>query len=346
MRKGPPSVLHVLPHPSGGGETYVEYLGRIQGFSFERTFVASGPEPGPAVLAGALRAQAKGRRFDLLHLHGEVASALCLPILALRPSVVTIHGLHLVRRLGGWRRSIAESNLRLITRAASASICVGDSEFADVQTIVGDSSRVFLVRNGVDVVDVPSADERANARAEFGLEPADAVAVYLGGLDSHKEPLVAAEAGQRVANEGVPLVLLFAGDGPLRPELEVFASRSAAVRPLGFRKDTRKLLAAADFFVLPSRREGLSFALLDAMSLGLPAVVADAPGNRDAIGEAGIVVPGGDVTGFGRAFKRLAADEFERRALGVRARARVEREFAAAQMLRRTREIYESVLGR
>src|SRR4051812_6248701 len=88
-------ILHVLPHPGGGGETYVDHLARLSGYHFERRFVASGPKPSAAALAGALSAQLAGSRFDLLHVHGEVVGGLCLPSLALRPSVVTINGSHL-----------------------------------------------------------------------------------------------------------------------------------------------------------------------------------------------------------------------------------------------------------
>ena len=101
------------------------------------------------------------------------------------------------------------------------------------------------------------------------------------------------------------------GDGPLRPQVEQAAREAPWCRhrdrlPLG---RPARILAAADFFVLSSQREGFSYALLEAMSLGLPAVVSDAPGNPEAVGDAGIVVPFGDVAGFAAAFRRLARDE-------------------------------------
>jgi glycosyltransferase involved in cell wall biosynthesis len=315
----------------------------MDGYHFETTFVTPGPTHSPAVLAGGMRAQLSGRSSDLLHVQGEVAAALCLPSLALRPSVLTINGLHLVRRLEGWRRRLAVANLRLIVRAASRTICVGDAEFDEVESLV-DSARLVLVRNGVDPVPRPTIEERAAARTALGIPAERRVGLYLAALDPHKEPITVARAALDAVRKGAPLVLLFAGDGPLRKELEALAGDDAVLRLVGFQSDVRHVLAASDFFVLPSRREGLSFALLEAMAAALPPVVSDAPGNPDAVGDAGIVVRQGDIEGFRAAFERLTLDETERERLGERARQRVAERFDTHQMLEGTRAVYEDVL--
>src|SRR5690606_25199521 len=61
---------------------------------------------------------------------------------------------------------------------------------------------------------------------------------------------------------------------------------------LGYRTDVIDLLSSADLFVFPSKREGLSVALMEAMSVGLPCVVSDIRGNRDLIhhGKGGFLV--------------------------------------------------------
>ncbi len=242
-------------------------LVQMDGYRFEKTYVAQGPTHSPAVLVGGLRAQVAARNWDVLHVHGEVAAALCLPSLASNPSVLTIHGLHLVRRLEGWRRTLAVANLRLIARAASRTICVGDAEFDEVESLVGPTERLVLVRNGIDPMQRPMAEERVAARAALGIPPTRTVGLYLAALDPHKEPIIVARAALEAADKGVPLVLLFAGDGPLRGELEALAGDRGVLRILGHQSEVSNVLAAADFFVLPSRREGLSFALLEAMSL-------------------------------------------------------------------------------
>ena len=131
----------------------------------------------------------------------------------------------------------------------------------------------------------------------------------------------------------MPLVLLVAGEGPL--SAQVAARAGPAVRPLGFRSDPGALLAAADLLVLPSEREGLSLAVLEAMAHGRPVVVSDGPGNPDAVGEAGVVVPVGDVDGSGRRRCRgWRGDRAERARLGAARRAGAsKREFSTERYL-------------
>jgi len=336
----------VLPYPGGGGETYVDRLTRMDGYRFERTFLAPAPTPRVAALIGGLRAQLAARSSDLLHVHGEIAASLCLPTLGARPSILTIHGLHVVRRLEGHSRRLAATNLRLIVRAASRTICVGDAELAEVTSLVGTSDRLVLVRNGVDPVPPTTDEERAAARTALGLPLTATVGLYLAALDPHKEPMIAARGALEAARDGVQLVLLFAGDGPLRSDLEALAADGPVVRAIGFQPDVRRVLAAADFFVLPSRREGLSFSLLEAMAAGLAPVVSDAPGNTDAVGDAGIVVRQLGVEGYRAAFDHLARDDAARKFLGERARERAREQFGASQMLEGTRAVYEDVLAK
>jgi glycosyltransferase involved in cell wall biosynthesis len=190
----------------------------------------------------------------------------------------------------------------------------------------------------------PTSDERAEARAEFGLVDGEIAGAWIASLDTHKDPLTPIRAVQVAHDRGARIALLVAGDGPLRPDVERVA-REHAVRVLGYRRDVQRVLSAADFFVLSSRREGLSLSLLEAMSLALPSVVSDEAANAEAVGDTGIVVGYGDVDAFAAAFVRLAADQSERASLGSRARERVERRFSADEMVAATRNVYDDVLS-
>lgn len=343
------TVLHVLPHPGGGGETYIEALADMDGYRFERVYLARGVKPAGArvaILRRAIQILRSARAYDLLHVHGEVAGTLCLPALAVRPSVVTLHGLHLLRRLVGLRRNLAAANVRLIVRAASRTICVSEAEFKDLQGVLSAQAlrRGIVIRNGVPLLTPATDDERAGARRELGIPDEAIVGAWVGSLDEHKDPLAPVRAAIEVARHGAPLKLLVAGEGPLRPQLEsaIRESGTKTVHVLGFRRDVERILRAADFFVLSSLREGLSFSVLEAMSLGLPVVVSDAPGNPEVVDRAGIVVGRGNVAGFAAAFRCLL-NERKRLALGEAARERVNLHFRQDEMVRRTRGVYDDL---
>jgi glycosyltransferase involved in cell wall biosynthesis len=339
-------VLHVLPHPGGGGDTYVNTLAAMAGCSQERRYLAQAPDQVLRAAWNALRVGRAAAHAEVLHVHGEAAGALCLPSLARRPSVLTLHGLNLLRRLQGLRRAAATLNLRALLRAAGRTICVSRAEHAELLEAAGPAlaGRAAVIHNGVDLPAPPSAQARSRVRSELRIPDNACVGVFVGSLEAHKDPLTLARAAQDTVAAGVPLCMLVIGEGPLRSALEQEARRSAAVRLLGERSDVQQLLAAADFFCLASRREGLAFSLLEAMSLGLAAVVTDVPGNREALGDAGVLVPFGDRTAFGAAFARICGNPAERSLLGGRGRERVATLFRARDMLERTREVYDEVL--
>jgi glycosyltransferase involved in cell wall biosynthesis len=339
----PRRVLHVLPEPGGGGETYADQLDSLPGYGFDRFHLTRDARP-RQVPGGLVRLGRSIGEYDLVHVHGDSAALVCLPLLRRRPTVITLHGAHLMRRSSGVRARLLRAGLRRAFARAAMMIAVSDSErvFA-AQLVPGAADRIALVRNGVPDPGETGEAARAGAREALGL-PADAVAVlFAGELTERKQPLQLASAID-LARAGEPdLVGLFAGDGPLAPELAARAGEG--VRPLGHCGDVSDLLAASDVFALPSLREGLSYALLEAMAQGKATLVSDAPGNPDAVGDAGLVVGAGDVEGLAAALTRLAAEPELRAELGRAARRRVRERFSLESMLEGTARVYERALG-
>lgn len=341
-------MLHVLPHAGEGAETYLDVLGAMEGWSQARRTLTEHREA-----ARAAKAVARGypglvgevRGHDLVQVHGEMAALLALPALRLRPSVFTPHGLHLLRRTTGTARRAALAALWAMVATTDRTICVSHSEHAELAAAVGPrlARRAVAVPNGIDPPPPPTGEERRRAREELGLDQGELVALYAAQLEPRKDPLTAAQAARRARRRGAAVTLLMAGDGPLRSQVDALASPS--LRVLGRRADMRRLLAASDAFLLPSRREGLSYALLEAMAAGLAPLVADGPGNAEVVGSTGVVAPVGDADALAGALGELAADRERGRRMGEGARARVQSEYPAGPMIERTREVYGAALA-
>jgi glycosyltransferase involved in cell wall biosynthesis len=341
-------VLHVLPHRGGGAETYIDLLEGMEGYVHERAALSSAREPLRSLPSIARRwpgIARRARRADIVHAHGDVASSLVLPLLRSRPSVVTTHGLHFLRRAGGPRARAARTAMRAVVGAAARTVCTSTAERDELVALLGPAvaDRLVVVHNGVPLPPEAGAEERGAARAALDVADDEVVALYLGRLEERKEPLVAVEAARRARERGAPVVLLVAGEGPLAGA--VAARSGPAVRPLGQRADPERLLAAADVLLLPSAREGLAMAALEAMAHGVATVVSDAPGNPEAVGDAGVVAPVGDLEAWTDALVRLTADPDERARLGAAARARVAHEFSVERFLSGIGHAYDSALG-
>jgi glycosyltransferase involved in cell wall biosynthesis len=340
-------VLHVLPHRGGGAETYIDLLEELPGIEHERAALSPSRAAGDALRAlprrmpGLLRA---ARRADVVHVHGDAAAVLGLPLLAAGPAVMTTHGLHLLRRATGSGRAALRAALVASAAGTATVVCCSEDERGDLSAFLPGRlrDRLAVVHNGIPLP-VLDAGQRDAARAALGLADGDVAALFLGELEPRKDPLSAVRAAGAAARAGAPLVLLVAGSGPL--EAQVRAAAGPAVRVLGYRDDPGALLAAADVSVMPSLREGLSFAVLEAMGHGHAMVVSDGAGNPEAVGDAGVVVPVGDVAALTRALAELAGDPARRADLGRRARERVAERFTAERLRAGVRAAYAAAQG-
>ncbi len=150
-------------------------------------------------------------------------------------------------------------------------------------------------------------------RRRLGLLPEDRLAVAVGRLSPEKGHGDLIQALIAIPH----LHAAIAGDGPLAEGLRRQAEVGGATRRLHLlgalpAEEVADLLAAADLFAMPSRFEGLSLALLEAMQAGCPVVASDIPGNRDALGAdpacAGLLIPTGDQAALAKAMRRVLDD--------------------------------------
>jgi glycosyltransferase involved in cell wall biosynthesis len=212
-------------------------------------------------------------------------------------------------------------------------------------------AKVVTIPNGVDAARFAAGDGAA-FRARQGVAGDALLVGTVGNVRPVKGTAVLFEALVPLFARHPRLQFLVAGDatGPYAEELRGrVAARGLAGRVLlpGNVADVPGLLAALDVFVLPSLSEGMSNALLEAMAAGCAIVATCVGGNAECLadGAAGRLVPPDDAAALQAGVGALLAGDDVRRALGARARARVNDVYALSLMIERTEALYATVTG-
>ena len=208
------------------------------------------------------------------------------------------------------------------------------------------AAKLAVIPNGLvtDRVDrAVSAAELRAWRERIGWTPAQR---NLGIVARPKDQRVVLEALPRVRT---PVRLVLAGVDPAHPIARV----AQAVRPphaavcLPFTPDVRPLYDLLDVVLLPSRIEGFSQSLLEAMALGKPVIASAAGGNHDLVasGGDGLLVPPLDPAAWAGAIDRVLGDAALAERFGAAARHTARETFSLERTVRRTLELYRTVLG-
>lgn len=219
------------------------------------------------------------------------------------------------------------------------------------------ASRLTRILNGVDVDRFRPLDasrDREDPRPE-GFRDGTFCIGTVGRLEAVKNQGLLLEAFVRLcrahpaAAERARLVVV--GDGSLRASLEA-QTRAAGVAEqvwfAGSRDDVPALMQRLDLFVLPSKAEGISNTIMEAMASGVPVVATEVGGNAELVvpGEAGTLVPPDDPQAMAEAISAYLADPERRRREGAAARERAERVFSLRAMVDNYMELYDRMIGR
>jgi glycosyltransferase involved in cell wall biosynthesis len=282
-------------------------------------------------------------RYDVIHIHAIGSSVFAwLPRLRGCETVVTVHALDWQRPK--WKK-VARWCLRLAERASvslpSKTIAVSRAIAGYLRTEYGVESAV--VPNGVNLHAAPGS-ERVH---QLGLVPQKYV-LCVGRLSEEKGFHDVIQAFNAIAPGEFHLVFAGGATYDSRYEQVLRASAGPDVRFLGWidQQTLGELYSSSALFVLPSSLEGLSVALLEAMSYGAPVLVSDIAPNLEVVGDAGWIFRQGDVEDLASALEDALSKPAERNTQGQRGRARVEANFTWETTVDRLEEVYGSVVDR
>jgi glycosyltransferase involved in cell wall biosynthesis len=300
-------------------------------------------------LPRAVRALHNRYPFDLLRVHSFFSS--CLDALwitsASKLSIpVVMHFFHLDS--SPWRNAL----VRRVMRRAKAVITSSQASKEQVVQHLGvEASKIHVVYLGVGRELRPAPPKRELLEA-IGWKDGERILLYLGSLESRKNPLFLLDVLADLLSRGQMVRLVLCGAGPLAETLRLEIQRRGLESHVCLAGPVPERLKAdyynlADVFLFPSALEGFGLSLAEAMSCGKPVVAFDNSSISEVVerGQTGFLVESGDRSEFVRKTALLLENDSLRAEMGCRARERVERLFRWERAAQQTLDVYRQALA-
>lgn len=212
--------------------------------------------------------------------------------------------------------------------------------------------QVRCIYNGAkfETTDFPASEIamlRQQVRQRLGLSPTSQIAITVGRLAEQKGYHVLIPAIPQLVKEFPDLQFVWVGDGEQKDQLKQQVREHGIenqVHFLGYRKDVRELLSAADIFVFSTLSEGQPFALIEAMAQGLPIVSSDACGIPELIQHRihGMLVQTGESDELREAIRWLLQHPQEGQFMAAAAKQHVKK-FSEARMIDETMLLFREI---
>lgn len=284
-------------------------------------------------------------KFDVVHTHTPKAGLLgpLAARIAKVPVVVhTIHGLLFHDRMPAWKRAIYWLPEKWTAAYCDYLLSQSAEDIATaVRTGICSGKQIAFIGNGVDV-------NRFSPDVSRTRNDNDIVIGSVGRLVHEKGFAELFEAAELLLEAHPRLRFLVVGpeehdqDDAIDGSHLAALSRTGKIRFIGWGSDMPHWYAQMNIFVLPSHREGVPRACMEAAATGLPVVASDIRGCREVVhdGETGILVPMGNAPALAEAVERLVRDPGLRRRYGAAGMQHIRANFNQELVLERLRVFY------
>lgn len=231
-------------------------------------------------------------KYDLIHCHSPIGGIICR--IANKNSncyntsrmIYTAHGFHFFRGNNPLKNFVFRNIEKYGAKYTDTLITINkeDYEAAKNFKLKKNGTVEYVPGVGVDIDKINSIKaDRNKLINELGISKNSILLISVGELNDNKNHKVIIESLPQLSNN---LHYLICGLGPLKNQYIQLAKElgvSERLHLLGYRTDVIEVLKSCDIFIFPSKREGLSVALMEAMACGLPCIVSNIRGNIDLI---------------------------------------------------------------
>lgn len=229
----------------------------------------------------------KIEKYVCLHCHTPVASMISR--LAAKKTdtkvIYTAHGFHFYKGAPLINWILYYPIEKLLSYYTDVLITINKEDYQRAKKFFHAKKTKYIPGVGIDIEKIQSIQVDRNAkRKELGINEKDFFLLSVGELNRNKNHEIVIRALSKLRNTNVKYAVC--GQGELEKYLENVAVKLGVKDQLfllGFRTDIIEIYKSADLFLFPSKREGLSVALMEAMACGLPCIVSKIRGNTDLI---------------------------------------------------------------
>ena len=245
------------------------------------------------------------------------------------------------------RSSRGRLTLALVRRWLNALVVLDDDMKQEAMSAGFSADRVIQMDNGIDAMSFNSTRSREDEKTALGMTD-KTVVLFVGRLVQQKSLPTLLQAIKLAVQFSPKLHLMLVGSGAERESLEAL-TRSLGIQEFvtfaGNQADVRPFLRAADIFVLPSEKEGMSNALLEGMASGLACLATPVGASPKLLdhGASGLLLPVGDISAWSNALVGLGNSPNRRAELGQAARQQVMKVYDFSVVGARYQMLYESL---
>lgn len=298
-----------------------------------------------------------GREYDLIHVHQFLYPAfvsvlmgkkvLKKPVLVKSASSGTTSDIELLRRF-----PFGDFQLNFLLKELDYLVAISKSTGKDFREIGYPESRISYIPNGVEV----SVPEKTTYNQVTRV-------ITITRLSQEKGVDILLKAWTEVVREEKGLKLLIVGAGPLESQLKTLSQSlgiAESVDFVGEVQNASNYLIESDLFVLSSKSEGMSNALLEAMIYGIPCIATQVGGNGELLGgeskeisregyllvKNGLLVNPDDVKGLTEAILYFIRNRSKREEMGRKGRQFIQENYSIDWVAERYMALYQSVLNK
>ena len=277
--------------------------------------------------------------YDIIHTHNTacqlyvaIASKLCRHNTLL---ITTEHNSTNRRRSFSWLKPLD----RWMYSQYSAIICIADQTRQNLESYLGNNSKLLTIHNGVDISRFLRPITDVSGKQDFVITM---VAAFR--LQKDYETLFRAMLH---LPDNYRLQVVGGGDPKVSASIKTYCrglGLNQRISFMGVRADVPDILEKSDIIVLSSHWEGLSLSSIEGMASGRPFIASDVDGLREIVQGAGVLFPEGDDKELAHQIQLLCEHPDDYREIALKCQERA-KQYDISVMAEKYMELYQSLIG-